>query len=352
MRVNRLLLRALLVLLIVVAVAALAGWLALRGSLPRYDGEIVSTALSQPVAVERDALGSVTFRAANRRDLSWALGYVHAQERFFEMDLLRRRAAGELAELVGSAALPVDRSARAHRMRARMQAEIATLPTAWRDEVDAYRDGVNAGLGALQVRPFAYLLTRSEPVAWRSEDTLLVVAAMAFTLNDADNKRELAFSRMHAALPESAFRLLAASGGSWDAPITGRPLDLPALPGAQELDLHALDPGLLHPTDVNVDRLPGSNSFAVNGALAGGAGLIANDMHLDLRVPSLWFRARFVFPNPRRAGENVDITGASLPGTPAMIVGSNGKVAWGFTNSYVDTTDWVRVNRDPEDASR
>ena len=352
MRITRLLLRALLILLIVVAGAVLAGWFALRGSLPRYDGEITSMALTRPVAVERDALGSVTFRAANRRDLSWALGYVHAQERFFEMDLLRRRAAGELAELVGSAALPVDRSARAHRMRARMQAEIAALPTEWRDEVDAYRDGVNAGLGALRVRPFAYLLTRNEPVAWRSEDTLLVVAAMAFTLNDADNKRELAFSRMQAALPESAFRLLAASGGAWDAPITGAPLDLPVLPSAQELDLHALDPGLLHPTDVNVDRLPGSNSFAVNGALAGGAGLIANDMHLDLRVPSLWFRARFVFPNPRRSGENVDVTGASLPGTPAMIVGSNGKVAWGFTNSYVDTTDWVRVNRDPQDPGR
>ncbi|HEY0229727.1 MAG TPA: penicillin acylase family protein [Dokdonella sp.] len=352
MRVTRLLFRVLLVVLVIVAGAALAGWLALRGSLPRYDGEIASTALSQRVSIERDALGSVTFRAANRRDLSWALGYVHAQERFFEMDLLRRRAAGELAELVGSAALPADRSARAHRMRARMQAEIAALPPERRDEVDTYRDGVNAGLAALRVRPFAYLLTRSEPAAWRSEDTLLVVAAMAFTLNDADNKRELAFSRMHAALPESAFRLLSASGGSWDAPIAGAPLDLPPLPGAQDLDLHALDPGLLHPTDVNVDRLPGSNSFAVNGTLAGGGALIANDMHLDLRVPSLWFRARFVFPNPRRAGEDVDITGASLPGTPAMIVGSNGKVAWGFTNSYADTTDWVRVNRDPQDPGR
>jgi len=352
MRLTSLRLGALLVLLIFGVGTALAGWLVLRGSLPRYDGEVASSALSQPVAVERDALGSVTLRAANRRDLSWALGYVHAQERFFEMDLLRRRAAGELAELVGSAALPVDRSARAHRMRARMQAEMAALPTEQRDEVDVYRDGVNAGLAALRVRPFAYLLMRSEPVAWRSEDTLLVVAAMAFTLNDADNKRELAFSRMHAALSESAFRLLAASGGAWDTPITGAPLDLPPLPTAQELDVHALDPRLLHPTDVNVDRLPGSNSFAVNGALASGAALIANDMHLDLRVPSLWFRARFVFPNPRRAGETVDISGASLPGTPAMIVGSNGKVAWGFTNSYVDTTDWVRVNRDPQDRGR
>ena len=352
MRVTRLLSRMLLVLLVVGAGTVLAGWFALRGSLPRYDGEVRSPALAKPVSVERDALGTATFRAENRRDLAWALGYVHGQERFFEMDLLRRRAAGELSELFGSAALTADRSARAHRMRARMQAEIAALPDERRDEIAAYRDGVNAGLGALTARPFPYLLTRSEPVAWRSEDTLLVVAAMAFTLNDADNKRELAFAQMHAALPESAFRLLAASGGSWDAPIAGAPLDLPPLPTAEELDLRTLDPALLHPTDANVDRLPGSNSFAVNGALAGGAALIANDMHLDLRVPSLWFRARFVYPNSRRPGQDVDISGASLPGTPAMIVGSNGKVAWGFTNSYVDTTDWVRVVRDPQDPAR
>ncbi|GAA0721029.1 penicillin acylase family protein [Dokdonella soli] len=385
MRRSLRLLARLFVVAVIVSTALLAsGWFALHGSLPQYDGDVHNPALSKAVEVERDALGTATLRGSNRRDLDWTLGYVHAQERYFEMDLLRRRAAGELAELFGKVALPADRTARAHRMRARMQAAITALPQEQRDAIEAYRDGVNAGLAALSVRPFAYLLTRSEPTPWRNEDTLLVVAAMAFTLNDAENKRELAFAQMHAALPESAFRFLVASGGSWDAPIAGGALSWPDPPTPAELDLHALDPKLLRhdaatvgwaerercPTFVALldcwgsrrspqpapllddDRVYGSNSFAVNGALAGGAALLANDMHLDLRVPSLWFRTRLVYPDPRHVGQMTDITGASLPGTPAIVVGSNGHVAWGFTNSYIDATDWVRVIRDPQDPDR
>lgn len=338
---------------------ACLGWALLHGSVPQYDGEVSGAALAQAVAAERDELGSVTLRGADRGDLDWALGYVHAQERFLQMDLLRRRAAGELAELFGSAALPVDRAARMHRMRARMETALAALAPAQRTRVDRYRDGVNAGLAALRVRPFAYLLLRTRPAAWRSEDTLLVIAAMAFNLNDAENRRELAFARMHAALPESAFRFLAATGGREDAPIAGAPLDWPATPPAGDLDLRQSDPPVAAEAPRKVadaataqdDRLPGSNAFAVSGGLAGGAALVANDMHLDLGVPSTWFRVRLVYPDPRGDGD-VEVTGASLPGTPAVIAGSNGRIAWGFTNSYIDTTDWVRVVRDPQAPDR
>jgi len=350
--VRRIVWRLVVVLFAVVAALCIAAWLALRGSLPRYDGRILASALAQPVAVERDANGSVTLRAQNRRDLTWTLGYVHAQERFFEMDLLRRRAAGELAELFGPVALPADRTARAHRVRARTQEGLAGLSAEDREELQAYRNGVNAGLAALSTRPFPYLLTRTAPAPWREEDTPLVVAAMAFTLNDSENKRELAFTQMHAALPESIYKFLTAQGGSWDAPIAGPEMMWPATPPPGDIDLRSLDPKLLKVPKSQQANTPGSNSFAVSGALAGGAALVANDMHLDLRVPALWFRARLIYPNPRRAGQTVDITGASLPGTPVIVAGSNHKVAWGFTNSYADTTDWVRVARDPADANR
>ncbi|HJT99170.1 MAG TPA: penicillin acylase family protein, partial [Rhodanobacteraceae bacterium] len=179
------------------------------------------------------------------------------------------------------------------------------------------------------------------------EDTALVVAAMAFTLNDAENKRELAFAKLRAALPESAWRFLVASGGEWDAPIAGPALQWPETPPSADLDLRTLDPALLKNDAHDGKSTPGSNSFAVAGALAGGAALVANDMHLDLRVPGLWFRTRAIYPNPRRAGRMVDVTGASLPGTPAIVVASNREIAWGFTNSYADTVDWVRVTSDP-----
>jgi penicillin amidase len=97
------------------------------------------------VAVERDTLGTATLRAQNRHDLVWALGYVHAQERFFEMDLMRRQPAGELAELFGSRVLPADREARKHRMRARASSMLKELPVEQRELLDAYRDGVNEG---------------------------------------------------------------------------------------------------------------------------------------------------------------------------------------------------------------
>ncbi|MGH8174586.1 MAG: penicillin acylase family protein, partial [Rhodanobacteraceae bacterium] len=325
---------------------------ALRGSLPTYEGRVTAAALSMPVTVERDALGTVTLRAQNRRDLTWALGYVHAQERFFEMDLLRRRAAGELAELFGAVALPADRIARAHRMRARAIEGLKTYSPEDLDTLHAYRDGVNAGLAGLSVRPFPYLLTRSAAAPWRDEDTALIAAAMSFTLNDAENARELAFAQMHAALPESAYRFLTATGGAWDTPIAGAPLDWPAPPTATDIDLRTVDPKLLHKPEKKDDDTPGSNSFAVAGALAGGAALVANDMHLDLRVPGLWFRARLIYPSTRRPGREVDVTGATLPGTPAIVAGSNRQIAWGFTNSYADTVDWVRVQRDPADKDR
>lgn len=332
-------------------------WLVLRGSLPQYGGTVDMADLTGAVTVERDALGSVTLRAQDRHDLVRALGYVHAQERFFEMDLMRRSAAGELAELFGPTALPTDRKARAHRMRARASTTLERLPVAQQQLLDAYRDGVNNGLDALMALPFPYLVTRTRPRAWRSEDSLLVVKAMYFTLNDASNRRELAFSTLRATLPGAAYRFLTASGGEWDAPLVGTALHWPEPPSADELDLRKLDPGLMRRRDERSagehrNDLPGSNSFAVAGTLASGAALVANDMHLDLRVPNIWFRTRLIYPNSRDPGRMNDIIGASLPGTPAIAVGSNRQVAWSFTNSYGDFIDWVRITRHPMDASR
>lgn len=347
-------------LLLVLPVLALlltgASWLLLQGSLPKYDGEAPVSGLSTSVAVERDALGSVTVRAQDRFDLARALGYVHAQERFFEMDLMRRSAGGELAELFGVAALPADRKARGHRMRARATAMLADLPEVQRRLVNAYRDGVNEGLTALMVRPFPYLLTRTQPHAWRSEDSLLVILSMYFTLQESSVQRELQLSTLRAGLPESAYQFLAASGGEWDAPLVGAPFQWPHPPSSEELDLRKPDPDRKrniqnHRNDQH-DEASGSNSFAVAGSLAAGAALVANDMHLSLRTPSLWFRTRLIYPHPHRPERVIDTNGVSLPGAPAIVVGSNRHIAWSFTNSYGDMADWVRIMVDPADSSR
>ncbi|MBS0556006.1 MAG: penicillin acylase family protein, partial [Proteobacteria bacterium] len=342
-------------LLIVIALAVGAAWLALRASLPTLDGQNTVAGLHAQVTIERDALGVVTIKAHSRDDAMYALGFVHAQERFFEMDLMRRAAAGELSELVGAAALKIDEQRRPFRMRERAESELAAIAPDERATVDAYRDGVNAGLAALTARPWEYWLLGSRPAPWRDADSILAIDAMFFDLNGADDARETAFMQIKAALGENVYKFLSATGGPWDAPLTGPPMNYPALPTAADIDLRKVDAKLLHmpPPRAEKKTTPGSNGFAVNGALtATHAAIVANDMHLMLRVPNIWFRARIQYPSPRRAGQMVDLIGVTLPGLPSLVAGSNRHVAWGFTNSYGDWMDWVRVTLDPKDSSR
>lgn len=349
----RLIRQSLIFLLIIFLLIVGVVWMLLRGSLPQYTGEVHSPGLTTPVTIERDALGTVTIHAQNNLDMTYAMGYIHAQERFFEMDLMRRRAAGELAELFGSAALPADRIARHYRMRARVSVILKQqLSGEEHALLDAYQQGVNHGLETLKTRPFPYLLTRTLPVEWKMEDSLLVVMAMYFMLNDSSKYRELGLSTMQAFLPDSAYHFLTANGGSWDAPLLGTPLSWPAPPTAEEINLQAFDPQLLHHDYLPNGNMPGSNSFAVAGKLTSGSALVANDMHLELRVPNTWFRTRLIYPHSQNSGKYNDLTGVSLPGIPSIVVGSNRHIAWSFTNSYGDFADWVRVTLDPQDTSR
>jgi len=354
-------LRGLLLAMPVLLLAALGtGGYLLAGSRAQLDGRVRTGSVQAPVEIQRDALGTVTLAGKSRGDLDYALGYVHAQERYFEMDLTRRTAAGELAELVGPAALAADLGHRRHRLRAVAEAAYAQLPPTQRQELDRYRDGVNAGLAALRVRPWTYLLLGAKPKPWRSEDTLLVIAAMYLDLNhDGRNTRELRIAEMHATLPAPLVDFLLAPDPTWEAPLEGPLSPEPVPPDASVFDLRSLPAtrpvadlaAVLAPT--HDARRPGSNSFAVAGTLTGtGAAMLANDMHLALRVPDIWFRTRLRYPDPGAPHGERDVVGVSLPGTPAAIVGSNGQIAWGFTNSYGDWMDWVRVLRDPHDPSR
>ena len=355
MRKRRSLPKRLLLLLLVLLIAIPVGaWLLVRASLPQLGGDFAGAGLASKVTIERDALGTATIRADSRNDAAWALGFVHAQERYFEMDLMRRAAAGELAELVGAAALPMDKQRRPFRMRSRAAQSLSAAAPDETSVMAAYAAGVNAGLNALDSRPWEYWLLRVAPKPWTAEDSVLVIDAMFFDLHDSTNERELGFAKIRSALPESVYKFLSAAGGPWDAPLLGPPMDYPALPPPADIDLPKVDPKLLHvPADKTDKPVPGSNSFAVNGALTTTqSALVANDMHLNLRVPNIWFRARLMYPNLRRAGETIDLIGVTLPGVPTLVAGSNRHVAWAFTNSYGDWMDWVRINLDADDKTR
>lgn len=344
------LLRLLFALVALLALACVVVVVLLRGSLGQLDGEAALAGLGAQVQVARDADGTVTVDANDAIDTARALGYVHAQERYFEMDLLRRSAAGELAALFGPMALPRDREVRVHRMRARVERDIDAIAGSARPLLAAYVDGVNAGLGDLDVRPWPYLLLGAQPQAWRLEDSALVGYAMFFDLQDEANRDELARWRMRGVMPDALFSLLTHDGSGWDAPLQGSARGDAVLPGPDVLDLRTLPTAPLSAaehTRTNTPAMIGSNNFAVAGALTtDGRALVADDMHLGLRAPALWFRARLRYADATAPDGKVDVAGFTLPGLPAVIVGSNTHVAWGYTNSYGDWLDWVRVPAD------
>ena len=177
-----------------VAILGVAGLLA--ASLPRRDGTLTLAGLGAELTIERDALGVVTVSAKDRRDVAFATGYVHAQDRYFQMDLARRYAAGELSELFGAPALASDRRARVHRFRDVARRSVARLSRQDQALLDAYTGGVNAGLDDLKARPFEYLLLRLKPAPWRAEDTALVILSMFMNLQDT-GEHEAKLGLMH-----------------------------------------------------------------------------------------------------------------------------------------------------------
>lgn len=334
--------RIAVLLIALVLLASLAVWLTLRASLPALEGRHALSGLTAPAQVQRDALGVVTIDAFNAVDAARALGYVHAQERWFEMDLLRRSSAGELSALFGPLAVDADRKARRHRLRARIEADLQAIAGEHMPQLQAYAEGANAGLSDLGTRPWPYLLLRQQPEPWTPVDSILAGYAMYFDLQGGTNRRELLWWKMAPHLPLALRQLLAHEGSEWDAPLMGRARGNAVLPGPGEVDLRRLPvPETDAPAALSDRGTPGSNNFAVGGALtADGRAIVADDMHLGLGAPNLWFRARLRWADDAATGGRVDVSGFTLPGLPAVIVGSNGHVAWGFTNSYGDYMDW------------
>ena len=330
-----------LLAVLALAAAALAYFL-MRGSLAQLDGTARIAGLSAPLKVERDAQGVPRLTGATRADVARGLGFLHAQDRYFQMDLLRRRAAGELAELFGPAAVALDKSARLHGFRGTAAKVVAAMPPEHRALLDAYVAGVNAGLQALSRRPWEYLVLRLEPRPWTAEDSILCVYAMWFDLQDSTGSQDLSMRALNNAYGASGAAFFAPRGNSADAALDGSTFPAPELPAFRLKAPGENATAALDAADRDPSLLPGSNSFAVDGAhTASGVALLANDMHLGLNVPHVWYRAELQWTDSRGPHR---VVGVTLPGTPPVVAGSNGSVAWGFTNSYIDTTDVVLVD--------
>lgn len=335
---KRVLLRLVLAAGILVVVVALLATMLLRASLPDLDGEFSASGLSASAKIVRDQNGIPVITAANRRDLAFATGYAHAQDRFFQMDMIRRQAAGELSELVGPATVSVDQRYRFHRFRHKAQAVMAAADEGDRSVIEAYADGVNAGLASLGARPFEYFVLGAKPQPWKAEDSVLVVYAMFMQLNDSRAQKEIQRGLAHRVLPAEVYSWLYPQGTPWDAPLMGEPRAVVDIPDASVYSIRDIPDVAAPAREVGRYPLRGSNNWAVSGALtANGRAIVSNDMHLGLNTPNIFYQAQLVVAGT----DAIDVAGVTLPGAPFVIAGSNSQVAWGYTNSYGDWTDAV-----------
>ena len=328
-----------------VALAICVLWLfvQVRRSLPQLSGELPVAGLSAPLHLERDALGIPVIRGENRFDVAYGLGFAHGQDRFFQMDLMRRQGAGELAALFGPRLLRYDRSLRRHRFRSQVERHFRSLSEAQQSVLGAYAAGVNRGLGSLRARPFEYLLLRAVPEPWKAQDSLLVQLAMFQALQDSQGDYDRLLSRLKGALPPEVYDFLTPWSTAWDsAAVEAAAGGVSPVPGPEICSLE--DRSWTHRAAVApapAKTLGASNAWAVSGPrTASGKALLAADMHVPLTVPNLWYRASFDWTD---AGGERRVSGITLPGSPLMVAGSNGSVAWAFTNSRVDATDLIEV---------
>jgi penicillin amidase len=347
--------RVLLGLLGLVALALLAAWLYLRASMAQLDGIRKAPGLVAAVSVARDDHGAPLLQGSNRDDLAYATGFVHAQDRFFQMDLLRRVGAGELAELFGARALPVDKLHRLHRFRARAELVLKAMSDDDRRFIDRYVAGINDGLGALGARPFEYALMGARPRAWTAADSLLVVWAMFFDLQGMQEPRELARGWIAEHTDAAQRDFLLPESTEWDAPLDQAAVaasSTPIPPTAPAWWGQRRSGAPIRTASAEFIDAVGSNNWSVAGGRSqDGAAIVSNDMHLGIQLPTTWYRLALQFPDAN--GKPRRMAGVTLPGAPPLIVvGSNGHVAWGFTNSYGDFMDLVALEADPADPAR
>jgi len=320
--------------LVALLAALLAGaYLYLRQSLPTTEGEIRIAGLTAPVEILRDRYGIPHIFAATLEDASFATGYVHAQDRLWQMEMSRRIAAGRVSEIVGPGGLEADRFLRTLGVRRSAEANLRTLDAETRKQLEAYAAGVNAFLASNPVLPAEFWLTGARPEPWTPADSVSWVKMMAWDLG-GNWRSELLRMRLAKTLPLARIH-------EFLPPYPGEPVpviaDLKELYGTMERDSVRL--AQIFPQKSGLDPdFPageglGSNNWVVSGARsASGKPLLANDPHLGLSAPPVWYFAQISAPG-------INVIGSTLPGVPGVVLGRNERIAWGFTNTGPDVQD-------------
>ena len=326
---------------LVALVAVGAAWLYWQTHvcLPQLDGTARVPGLKARVEVWRDGRGVPHLRAPSGEDLLFAQGYVTAQDRLWQMDLTRRLAHGELSEIFGERTLKLDIENRTLGFRQASERALGELDPGSRQMLEAYARGVNAFISTHQGRlPIEFLLLRYRPRPWQEKDSFAVAWNMAKTLNTSwpdELRRERVCAKVGRELCLDLFPDRSPLDRPVAEPLPARDASPKRGQAAAAQVLAEPEPVLAALTTVPEGSLAGlgSNNWVVNGThTQSGRPLLANDPHLDHSVPSVWYLIHLKAPG-------LNVSGASLPGLPAVIIGHNERIAWGVTNTGPDVQD-------------
>src|SRR5947209_3556637 len=324
-----------LVIVVLVAVLGAIAWFysVARSALPQLEGTIRVPGLFAPVRVIRDIHGVPTIEAESLSDLYFAQGYVIAQDRLWQMDGMRRFASGELAEVLGSGLIEHDKEQRILGLRHTARRALEVISPEERSYFEAYARGVTAYIESHRDRlPLEFRILRYSPHPWKAEDSMLISAQMIKDLNHYPYKDALAREKILAKLgPELTTDLFVNT--SWhDRPPTASRPTLGNQKNDDEKEKEIETKKGISITwrtsafDSDSRLLLGSNNWVVSGAhTVSGKPLLSSDPHLGHQMPNLWYEVYL------RSGK-LDVAGVALPGTPAVILGHNQRIAWGFTN--------------------
>ena len=331
-------LRAALTLVLLVAVGGVAMFFWFRTSLPRIDGAVTVAGLEQPVSIVRDTRGIPHIYAKTEHDAWFAVGYVHAQDRLFQMEMQRRAGQGRLAEVVGAPALKADLLFRTLGLYRRASKSVKHLKPEHLKVLEAYAAGVNQWLASRKgTLPPEFNLTGMDFEPWKPADTLVWGKLMALRLS-TDWQGELLRAQIVRKIGKEAIPVLFPPYPG-DAPVTVKSHKEGLL---KDFDFGALLAALPH----DLIGKGASNAWALRAdRTTTGAAILASDPHLGMNAPVLWYLAHISAPG-------MSLSGATVPGGPVLILGHNGHIAWGVTTTYIDTDDVILEKLDPADPGR
>jgi penicillin amidase len=343
--VSRRLLWLLLGVVLVVAGAIAYAYYVGHSALPQLDGRLPVSGLTSMVTITRDGHGVPTIEAAGLEDLFFAQGYVTAQDRLWQMDVLRRFGGGELSEILGEDLLKVDREQKVLGLRAAATKALETASPRDRSFFEAYARGVNAYISSrVHNLPLEFRILGYAPTQWKPEDSLVIANEMVKDLNYHYFYDALAREKILTKLGPDLTADLYVNRSWHDRPPTVMREDLNPPENAGDSDDEDNEdspdnsvtqkvPAWLENAATEGLPVNGSNDWVVSGThTVTGKPLLSNDMHLGHQMPNLWYEAHL------HAG-NLDVAGVTLPGMPHVIVGHNQRIAWGFTNVGPTVTD-------------